>query len=122
MSPYFVILRAWLITLVYENAVAALWGLREKRAYLVVFLVNTLTNPLLNVLLRQIGQHYSYDSYRLAVPVLEVLIWAAEGFLFRRFLPEIRHPFLFSLSLNAASYLFGGETELLLRRLQSGVK
>ncbi len=101
------LLKPWLATLFLEMAAAVLWGVRGKKNFCVVFWVNTLTNPLLNLVLLYLGARYPYHLYRWMLYGMEVLIWFSEGLLFRKFLKQVRHPFLFSLCLNGTSFFLG---------------
>lgn len=98
----------WALTVLLEMSAAFLLGVRGKKQLVIVCLVNTLTNPLLNLLLACLGVHFPYYAWRWAIPCLELLIWLTEGLLFRKYLKKIGHPLLFSAVLNGTSYYLGG--------------
>ncbi len=108
MSILSTLIIPYVITLFLELILAWILGIRKKRDLLTVVLVNTLTNPLLNLILLYLAASFPYSTYQWAVPLMELLIWMAEGLLFRKFLKKLRHPFLFSACLNAVSFFGGG--------------
>lgn len=82
---------------------------RERRAVLPLFLVNLLTNPLLNAILSAVTFLSPYAALRTAVLVLsEIAVVPAEGVLLHAMLgcPR-RKAFLVSLFTNAASFTVG---------------
>lgn len=96
-----------LLTLVIELLLALLLGVQKGRDFLLVFLVNVVTNPLIGISLDVYYVFVSMPPYWLII-ALEVCVVLGEWALYRgrlnyRKLP----PFLFSLILNAASYLIG---------------
>lgn len=102
------ILRPYLVTVILEMLTAWMLRIRKKEDFWIIFLVNTITNPILNLLLFLLGLYAPYAFSRAALPVMEVVIVLAEGFLFRGFIKKLKHPFLFSLILNAVSFFAGG--------------
>ena len=94
---------ALLMTEAIEIPVCLLWGMRG-RDLLFVVLANVLTNPLLNVLY---AIAYLYTPIPHAVlAVLEISAVAAEWIVYRR-ATGAKHPFLASLTANAASFGIG---------------
>lgn len=96
------------LTLLFEISLALLLGLRKRKDFLLVALVNTVTNPplvlILNLLQRQ-------DPRLITVPIILLLELGAvtvEWLLYRRGL-EYRKlpPLVLSLILNTLSYLGG---------------
>lgn len=96
------------LTLALETAGAGLLGLRTGKDFLLVVLVNILTNPLLGLILDGIYLGLGiYPRWYIIVP-LEAAVVAVEGLLYRgRLTCEKRNPFLLSLLLNGISYLGG---------------
>ena len=89
------------LTLLFESLFALCWGLRGKREFLILFLVNLLTNPLLVCL---------YNSFPLArklVLLLELGAVLTEWLCYRACSEKLKRPFLFSLWANAFSYGLG---------------
>ncbi len=108
MNLAFSILHPLVITLGLELSAAVLLKVRKGKELLVIVLVNLITNPLLNVTLLVLAERLPYYAYRWWIPVMEVIIWLAEGLAFRKFLKSVKQPFLFSLCLNGISYFIGG--------------
>lgn len=88
-----------LLTLAVELPVAILWGLRRRDLVLCV-LADLLTNPLVNLL------HLFFPAPWLAL-LLECGVVAVEGVCYRTCGEEIKRPYLFSLTANLTSFLFG---------------
>lgn len=96
-----------LLTLVIELLFALLFGVRKGRDFLLVFLVNVATNPLIGILLDVYFVYVAMPPYWL-IAILEAGVVFGEWALYRGRL-EYRKmpPFVFSLVLNASSYLIG---------------
>lgn len=95
----------YLLTLVIEELAALIWGYRKWKDLATVWWVNTVTNPLVTLIRYLLTQNvHSSDARTWILIAVEVLVVLAEWLLFRRFLSKGSHHFLFSLSLNAASY------------------
>ena len=97
----------WLITVLTETVVSLIWGFRRLRELGIILLINTVTNPLLNVLAILMNLYFPYSATRICILCLEVIIFLAEALLFKAFLERCRHPWLLSLTCNAASYAAG---------------
>ncbi len=92
------------VTLTIELCVACLCRLRGRELLLVV-LVNCLTNPLVVLLCWLVRAGTALPRFAAELP-LEVLVVLAEGALYRQ-KSTMRHPWRFSLTANAVSYLSG---------------
>ncbi len=99
-----------LLTLLFEGAFALAAGVRTGRGLLLVLLVNTLTNPPV-VLLSTL-----FPSPLLKF-ALEAAVVLTEWLIYRRCADFLRRPFLFSLSINAFSYLAGAALNKLMHLL-----
>jgi len=95
------------LTLLFEFFFALCWGLRGKREFLIVFLVNLLTNPVVVTL------YYSFPLARKLVLLLELGAVLAEWLCYRACSEKLRKPFLFALCVNAFSYGLGCIVNLL---------
>lgn len=96
------------LTLLLELAAAWLLGLRSWRDFLLVALVNVLTNPLLGVVLDVLYLYHRELLQWYVVAALELGVVAAEGLLYwNRLECRKRNPFVLSVILNGISY-FGG--------------
>ena len=89
------------LTLLFESAFALCWGLRGKREFLILFLVNVLTNPVVVCL------YYSFPLAQKLVLLLEFSAVLAEWLCYRACSERLRRPFLFALCANAFSYGLG---------------
>lgn len=78
-----------LMTLLVEGLVAFLWGLRGKKSFLLVLLVNVLTNPLA-VLVYWLYQVYA-GAHSLPVQVIiELAVVIVEAYIYRSFAEDGR--------------------------------
>lgn len=96
------------LTLLFELVSAALLGVRKKKDFLLVFLVNVVTNPPLVLTLNLLSMYRPMlVNYWLILP-LELLVVCAEWLLYRNRLDYSKlPPLLFSLLLNIISYSGG---------------
>ena len=96
------------LTLLFEGLLALLFGFRKPKDFLLVALVNIITNPPLVLTLNLLQR---YDPQLISIPVillLELGAVTAEWLLYRRGLEYRRlPPLVLSLLLNTLSY-FGG--------------
>ena len=96
------------LTLLLELGVAALLGIRKKQDFLLVGLVNVLTNPPVVLTLGLVTLLTQASAPWYLVLGLEVSAVAAEGLLYRGRLQQCNwNPFLLSLILNGISYIGG---------------
>ena len=96
-----------LLTLLLECAFAFVAGARTPRRLLLVALVNVLTNPPVVMLCTLFPSPLLTAAMELAAVLTEGLIYRARA-------DWLRRPFLFSLAVNAFSYLTGLLFNLLL--------
>ena len=89
-----------LLTLLLECAFAFVAGARTPRRLLLVALVNVLTNPPVVMLC-------TLFPSPLLTAVMELAAVLTEGAIYRARADWLRRPFLFSLAINAFSYLTG---------------
>ncbi len=94
------------LTLVFESLAGLIIGLRSPKDFLLLALVNVLTNPPLVLILDLVYLTGSVPWYLIAG--LEIAAVLIEGLLYRKRLKFVRiHPLLLSLILNAISYTAG---------------
>ena len=96
-----------LLTLLLECAFAFVAGARTPRRLLLVALVNVLTNPPVVLLC-------TLFPSPLLTAAMELAAVLTEGLIYRSRADWLRSPFLFSLAVNAFSYLTGLLLNLLL--------
>lgn len=89
-----------LLTLLLECAFAFVAGAHTPRRLLLVVLVNVLTNPIVVLLC-------TLFPSPLLTAVMELAAVLTEGAIYRARADWLRRPFLFSLAINAFSYLTG---------------
>jgi len=78
----------------------------NRKDFLLVILVNTLTNPAV-VLLYWLAYYYTnWNTTIIKIP-LELFAVLTEGFIFMRYTQSIKRPFLFSLAVNIFSFTLG---------------
>ena len=103
------ILAPLVLTLVVEMIGAAVLGVRGKKNYLLIFLINVATNLSLNLLLIQLKANGVLNTgLPLIYLVLEPLVVVIEGLVYKNYLEDGRNPFLLSLILNLMSIVIGG--------------
>lgn len=95
-----------LLTLIFEEVFALLWGLRGKRELTVIALVNILTNPVVVLTYHTCTGLFGWP----AVPVTAVLEIGAvlvEWRCLHACSEQLKRPLLFAILANAFSYGFG---------------
>lgn len=95
-----------LLTLVFESAFFFMVGKRNKRDYLLLVLVNVLTNPLV-VLSSWLIELYTHLYLPVVMVLLEVIAVGVEGAYYKKYGQSFKRPFVFSLAANAFSFLLG---------------
>lgn len=101
-----------LLTLVFEEGFALLWGLRGRRELGLVALMNCLTNPPVVLLYHTAAGLWRWNAVMVTV-VLEGVAVAVEWRCCRAFSEQVRRPFLFALFINLFSYGAGCVINLL---------
>lgn len=101
-----------LLTLVFEEGFALLWGLRGKRELGLVALMNCLTNPPVVLLYHTAAGLWHWNAAMVTV-VLEGLAVLVEWRCCRAFSEQVKRPFLFALLINLFSYGAGCVINLL---------
>ena len=103
-----------IITIVIELAAALLFGFREKKQLQFFVVVNLLTQILLNVLLNTANYYAGSMAFVMAYVCLELLVFAVEAIVFRRFLNRfsvkkrsVGRITAYALTANMASFLGG---------------
>ncbi|MDO4166570.1 MAG: hypothetical protein Q4D32_04105 [Eubacteriales bacterium] len=117
------LLMVLLLTCVLEILVALVMKIYAKKAYILILLVNLLTNPLVNVIYAvgisyrdsiPIGKMYAemecfrhWTGYEPIWLFLEIGVWCLEGFIYSKFREWIPHPWRYALMANLVSALAG---------------
>ena len=99
-----------LLTLFIEWALAFLWGIRGKRAFLTVTLVNFVTNPPA-VLTYWLYRVYCEDTSLFVQVIIELVVVVAEAVIYRSFTRdeklEMKRPIVFATVANLVSWGVG---------------
>ena len=89
------------LTLALEGLLALLWGVRDRRDWLLLLLANVATNPL------AVGLHRLLGGGLWVTAGVEIFAVAAEWLIYRKWGRDTRPAFLFSLCANCFSYFSG---------------
>lgn len=96
------------LTVLIEAVFAFIFGVRSMYGQLVVLLANVITNPLMNGILTVVSFYLSPSYYYIFLIVLEIIVVAAEGLIYKKTELLIKqNPFILSLLLNVCSYFIG---------------
>lgn len=95
------------ITLIIELTIAIILMYRKKDL-LNVFLVNVLTNPLLNSLVVGINYYFGLKWRNISLIILEIIVIVGEGYIYQKYLERRKiNGYILSLILNLSSYFIG---------------
>lgn len=89
------------LTLALEGLYGLLWRLKDRRDWLLLLIVNAVTNPIVVALYHLVSGHWLF------VAVLEIAAVLAEWLIYRRWGKDTRPAFLFSLCANCFSFFAG---------------
>ena len=95
------------LTIALEGVMAFIMGVRNIRGQITILLVNIITNPALNCLLLILSLSISPKMNYYAIIPLEIIIVFVEGLIYKKMLKTKLNSFLFSLILNAFSFVVG---------------
>lgn len=95
-----------LLTLVFEEAFALLWGLRGKRELTIIALVNILTNPVVVLTYHTCTGLFGWPVVPVTA-VLEVGAVLVEWRCLHACSEQLKRPLLFAILANAFSYSLG---------------
>lgn len=102
-----IMLRALLLTLIIECAIAWILGVRSRDGQKVVFLANLMTNPLVVSIGAGVLLFLGRNMLFPITVIMEVIVVVVEGVVYRRYLDIDRNPFFVSLACNTGSFLIG---------------
>ena len=94
------------LTLALETGLFLLAGKRNKKDFLLLLLVNLLTNPAV-VLSYWLVAIYTYWDTRIILIPIELFAILIEGYYYRKYGCDFRRPFLFSIVANMFSFWIG---------------
>ncbi|ABX42774.1 hypothetical protein Cphy_2413 [Lachnoclostridium phytofermentans ISDg] len=94
------------LTILIEVVFAFCYGVRYKKDYILIFLVNVLTNPPVVLIHTWLLVSVSFHGLLVKLP-LELLVIGIEAFFYKKYAKQIQNPVLFSFMVNACSFLIG---------------
>ena len=92
------------ITLAVELLIALLWRRIKGRDIFLVLIINFITNPIANAIIYGCRFYMPLTSVKIIEYSLEVVVLLSEWLYYRKYMSDFKHPFLLSLTANAASY------------------
>lgn len=97
------------LTVVIEVSLAAIAKVRDEENLTTVLWVNVLTNPVVVFIANMISMIFeNYFITMVSIYILEILVLIVEGFLFKKYLKNVKmKPYLFALYLNGISFFIG---------------
>ncbi|MBQ9605979.1 MAG: hypothetical protein IJV16_02230 [Lachnospiraceae bacterium] len=99
-----------LITLATELLIALILHVKGLRQYIVMIIMNLITNPAVNIIFRLISDRINTDGFilYLVIFILEVCVVISESYILRRFTKELSmKPFTLSVCINVSSFAAG---------------
>ncbi len=100
--------RCLLLTIIIEIVIGIIVGVRDKKDFINILLVNVMTNPLVVSLPIYIMLRYGMKARYTTLAILEILTVIIEGFIYKKVLKYKKiNPYVLSLILNVGSYLIG---------------
>ncbi len=103
-----IMVKCLLCTIVIELVIAFICGLRKKKDFLNVLLVNVLTNPIVVSLPILLAINFGFKWRVISLIVLEIITVITEGFIYSKVLDFKKiNPYILSIILNLGSYLIG---------------
>lgn len=77
------------LTIILETGIALLFGLTEKKVFLLIVAVNTVTQIILNVLLNIVNYKSGYMAFVLAYILFEIIVFVIEAVLYCSFIKKV---------------------------------
>lgn len=103
-----IMIRCLVCTVIIECIIAFIIGIRNKKDFLNVILVNCITNPIVVTVPLYFNIRYGIIERRVALLILEILTIICEGFIYKKILKFKKiNPYIISIVLNAGSYFIG---------------
>lgn len=116
----FQILKCLLITIILELIISLILGVRKKKDFLNIILVNGITNPLVSIFIYFCNvMYFDPNIWVIVLIIMEILAVLFEGFIYKKYLKyNAINPYVLSVILNISSYFLGTiiDTQILYRR------
>ena len=104
----FIMARCLFLTIIVECVIGFATGIRNKKDFLNIVLVNFVTNPVVVTIPVFFNLKYGIFERRICLLILEIIAVLFEGFVYKKFLLFRKiNPFLLSLILNVSSFITG---------------
>jgi hypothetical protein len=94
------------LTLVLESAFFFIVGMRNRKDFLLLLLVNIITNPVVVLTYSLFVQYTNLAPVIVLIP-LELFAIIAEGCYYKKYGLSFKRPYFFSIGANAFSYCIG---------------
>ena len=110
MADLYFLIYPLMMTLAAELLIACILGVRGLRQYVVIAVMNIITNPLINITLRIVSDKMDISRAILyfLIFVLEIAVVLIEGCILQRFTRKLpMKPYPLSLILNLSSFAAG---------------
>ena len=96
------------LTIIIEGLLALILGVRKRKDFLNIVLVNIVTNPIVVTVPFLIFILFGFRIYKYSIYILEVLAFLIEGLIYSKVLDYKKiNPIVLSAILNLSSYGFG---------------
>jgi hypothetical protein len=103
-----IMIRCLSLTIIIEGLLAFILGVRKKKDFLNIILVNIVTNPIVVTVPYLVFMLFGFRIYKYSIYILEVLAFLIEGLIYYKVLDYKKiNPFIISAILNLSSYGLG---------------
>lgn len=103
-----IMVRCLLLTILIETVFAFILGIRKKKDYINIILVNVLTNPLVASLTFACNIFCGLNARNVLEMILEILVVITEGIVYYKYFNYKKiNPFIVAILLNMMSYGLG---------------
>ena len=97
-----------MLTVIIELVLAVIIGVRNKKDFIIIILVNIFTNPLVNVISFLFNVYLGTLIRNIILLIMEISAVIVEGYIYKKNLYyKGLNPFVLSIILNITSYGFG---------------
>ena len=104
----FEMLKCLIYTIIIEIIISLCIGIRNKKDFINIFLVNVMTNPIVTSVSVYYNIRYGIVERNIVLIILEMLAVIVEGFVYKKYLKyEKINPYVLSIILNYFSYFLG---------------
>lgn len=104
-----IMFKCLMYTIIIEVIVSIILGIRERKDFINIILVNIMTNPLVTSIPVFMNIRFGILERNISLLILEVFAILSEGFVYSKYLKLKKiKPYILSIILNGASYFIGG--------------